>query len=156
DFDWKQLLRALIPEAVEVKLAGQVYYKIPVGKAERYELVVGLLGPDVCYYVPDGRTVVFNTEENVRRQLGRKPGDRPARPWAEEWKRIDRGLLAVILDNRNGSWSRELAARKEPGDAKAYFDNVSWITYGINAADDFVFQGLARSETEKQARKLAR
>jgi hypothetical protein len=109
----------------------------------------------MCWYVPDGRTVVFDTEEGLARLLDRKAGDAPG--WAGDFKRVERGTAAVVLDNRDGAWCRELAVGDEPELHLAPFrDHTSWVVIGVSADDDFVCDATARFDGEEMAEKTVK
>ena len=78
--------------------------------------------------------------------------DAPA--WAADFKRVNRGLAALVIDNRQGAWTRELAARdeKEPHIAP-YLDHTSWVVIGLSADDGFVCDAAARFDGEETAEK---
>jgi beta-lactamase regulating signal transducer with metallopeptidase domain len=150
DFAWAKELKELLPGLKEVR-HGDMIYQLPTDGP----LGSMLGGQSICCYVPDARTIVFDTEEHLARQLERKPGDAP--PWMADFKRVERGLGAVVLDNRNGAWSHELAARDEPEPHVAPFQgHTSWVVAGVSADDGFVCDATARFDGEEIAEKAVK
>ena len=96
DFDWAKEIKTLIPGVKEVQ-HGEVIYQLPTDGP----LAPMLRGSKMRCYVPDSRTIVFDTEERIARQVER-PTKAPA--WAADLKRVDRGVAVVVLDNQNGAW----------------------------------------------------
>jgi beta-lactamase regulating signal transducer with metallopeptidase domain len=153
-YDWKKLLDALAPGSEEIKHAGKTYYKLPKSNGMIRELA-GVTEP--AYYIPDERTIVFHDEADLRRLLGRQSGDRAERPWADAWKRVERNMAAVVLDNRNGRWTKELAARSEPEPALVpFYENANWVMFGFDGTDDFQFQAIAGCATERGGELIAK
>ncbi len=63
-------------------------------------------------------------------------------------------MAAVVFDNRNGAWARELAARDKPEPHIAPFlDHTSWVVLGVSADDGFVCDAAARFDGEETAEK---
>jgi hypothetical protein len=153
-FDWTRLLHDLVPDVVEVKHAGKVYFKIPKSKSERDALVVQFLGDKICYHMPDARTVVFRSEKDMKRLLERKPGEAPTRDWGAAWKSVEREFAAVVLDNTRGQWSEQLHARSEPVEP-VYHENCRWAVWAINGQDDFVCRAEVECGNARAARELA-
>ena len=98
DFDWAAEIKALFPGVKEIRHGDRVIYQLPTDGP----LLSIALGGKMCCYVPDSRTVVFDTEEGLGRMIDHKSADAPA--WAADFKRVERGLAAVVFDNRNGAW----------------------------------------------------
>jgi hypothetical protein len=151
DFDWAKELKDLLPAVKEVRRHGEVIYQLPTDGP----LAAMNGGIKMCCYVPDARTVVFDTEERLVQMLGRKASDVPA--WAADFRRVERGLAAVVLDNRNGAWARELAARDEPEPHIAPFQaHTSWVVVGFSADDGFVCDASARFDDVETAEKAVK
>ena len=68
----------------ESRHAGRVIYHLPT----EGPLAVMNGGVKLCFYVSDGRTVVFDTEEGLARLIDGKTPDAPA--WAADFKRVTR------------------------------------------------------------------
>ncbi len=144
DFDWAKEIKTLIPGVKEVH-HGDVIYQLPTDGP----LAPLSLGSKMCCYVPDSRTIVFDTEERIAQQVER-PAKTPA--WTADFKRVERDIAAVVLDNRNGAWAHELAARDQPEPYIAPFqDHTSWMVVGVRADEDFAFDVTARFDDEETA-----
>ena len=151
DFDWVKELKELLPGVKEARHGDHVIYQLPADGR-----LAEMNGGIMCCYVPDGRTIVFGTEEYLTRLIERKPGDAPA--WAADFKRFERGLAAaIVLDNRDGAWGRELAAGDESDpDIAPFQDHTSWLMVGFSADDDFVADASARFDGEQTAEKAVK
>jgi beta-lactamase regulating signal transducer with metallopeptidase domain len=149
DFDWGKELKALIPGVMETRHGGKVVYKLPTDGP----LAPLFGGAKPCFFTPDARTVVFDTEEGLARIIDRKSGgDAPA--WAADWKRVDRGIAAVVLDDRDGRINPELAARDNPEPSLAPFqEHTSWALVGVSTDQDFVCDAAAHFDSEEIAGK---
>jgi hypothetical protein len=153
DFDWAKELKELIPGVTEARHGGQVVYKIP--KDGSFSLSLGG-GKELWFYTPDGRTVVFATEEDLDRLFERKPGGN-APAWAADFKRIERGIAAVVIDNRNAAVSRELAARdKQEAAFVSFLTHTAWVVAGVSADKDLVCAAAAHFDGEEIASKAVK
>src|SRR5262249_40921265 len=144
-FDGKKYLQGLIADVQEVHYEGRVYYKTP-----KVSPAVAFLGVPLCAYMPDERTLVIDSEENLRRVI--KDGPRPRPSWltADHWQRVERGLLAVAINLKNPKIARYLETQKEEAPIMApLFDHVRQLVGGVDCRDDFVFRILASCETEE-------
>jgi beta-lactamase regulating signal transducer with metallopeptidase domain len=158
DFDWKRKLGDVLGEVDEVPYAGKTYYKTakpllpPMLKAQ-----LGMPGLGAfCFYLPDARTLVIDSEENLKRLLSRKKDERPKFAWDEDWKHVERGLFAMTLDTRDKGWLKD---RRKPEETMAAFEvalveNSTSLVFGANWTDRLVLQGFVRGETDKAAEKL--
>jgi beta-lactamase regulating signal transducer with metallopeptidase domain len=152
-FDWKKQVCALVPDAVEVKYRGRTYISVSKDKP----MLGMLLGIEGCCYIPDDRTLVCGSEDEICRLLDRKPGEGPAFAWADDWKRVQDGVVAVALDNSDGRLRRELRARRplEP-ELAPFCEHLRYLTFGFNGEDDFAFRALLRTDTGPGAEAVAR
>jgi BlaR1 peptidase M56 len=124
DFNWKKLLQTLVPGAEEVHYKGKTYCK--------GELNVFVRKFDLCYFIPDGRTVVLGSEKTMHHVLDRKAGRRDF-AWSHEWQRVERSLLATALDVRR---TREIL--KYPNDPifAPLYDYASSVVCGVDLMKD--------------------
>ena len=111
NFDWKVPIKMLVKpgktpgELVEVRVEQQIYYRA-TGSA--------IFGPGVLFYFPDGRTVVCSHDENnLRRRIQHGALERPEFLRGRDWPQVDRGLIAVAIDNHQhgGKWDAWTDAR---------------------------------------------
>jgi beta-lactamase regulating signal transducer with metallopeptidase domain len=150
-FDWKKHLHAAVPGTVEARHAGRAYYRLPKG-------ALPLFGVVVTYMVPDDRTVVFHHEPGAMKAWLAK-GKGPDAPWLADWKRVDRGLFAVALDNRDRRWLSERRGPEEKmsPNALAVGRGATSLVFGIDAtATGFTFQAHAGCRSRLEAKKVAR
>jgi hypothetical protein len=148
-FDWKGFLRKSCPEVVEVSHAGRVYFKAP-------RETFAFLGQGGCYFLPDDRTIVFDTEDNLRRVIEGKKDARPAHAWVENWQDVERGLLAIAVDNRGQRCAR-LSETPEPVPplVAPLRENIQSLVLGIDGEDELVCQAFASCTTEQGSQAVA-
>jgi hypothetical protein len=154
DFDWKAHVKKLAPDAEEVAYAGKTYLKLP-----RSPFLFQIANPKAafCCYVPDGRTLVFDTEANLRRTIDGKQ-ETSRHSWAEDWKRVERCDIAVGLDMQDKSW---FADRRQPEKAfdeteMLLLKNTASMAFGIAVADKITFDYLLRGCNAEKGKQLAR
>lgn len=144
DFDWKEHLKNMRPDVVEVPFEGKVYYKFPNGFPPLY-------GKDLCFTVPDSRTVVFEEEKNLRLLLSSANQPQPQPAWAEDWKRINRSLIAVAVSTSNDRWFRD---RKPSEGAKdrvlaTILAKVNSLAISVEYTDGFKLQAFTRCKSDE-------
>ena len=145
DFDWAAEIKALLPGVKEERSGDRVLYQLPTDGP----LLSISRGMKMCCYVPDRRTIVFDTPERIGKRLD---GSAPA--WAADFRRVERGLAAVVFDNRNGAWARELGAQDKPEPHVAPFqDHTAWLVVGFSGDDAFVCGASAHFDSEEAAEK---
>src|SRR5262249_58081858 len=95
-----------VPNFTEVNYLKKVYYRMtePV-EGDSRELFLQLFGPFPCFYIHDDRTLVCEAEKNVRQYLRNKNAKEEKSSWRENWKRVERSLIAVACENRNNRQS---------------------------------------------------
>lgn len=113
DFDWPKQLQAWTTDWKEHEYRGSKMYSA--------KLTMPLLGiPDQTswFYLPDGRTVVLESEENIKKLIDAK--DKPARaPWADDWKNVAGGTFAVVLPDVKGKLAKKLSPDESKDDLTA-------------------------------------
>jgi beta-lactamase regulating signal transducer with metallopeptidase domain len=157
-FDWKAQMRELLPESVEVRHAGGIYFKVDGGKSLLFRKLIAATGKpfsEFCWYIPDDRTIVFESEQHLSHLIEKGPGCGPAPVWAGSWKQVERGVLAVALDDTAGGWTRQLAARTRPDpDVKPFVDNASWMVLGIGEEGGCVLRAVTGCRSEPAGRAV--
>ncbi len=145
NFDWKTLLYAAAPGTAAVEHSGKVYHKLPD------RALPALVGPGYCYHLPDARTLVLDKEDNIRKLLERGNKPRPADAWAEDWKRVERALIAVAFDNRDRRWLTDRRQPEEdiPAPAVALFKQATTLVCGFHDTDGVFFEAGVRCDTVK-------
>jgi hypothetical protein len=164
-FDWKKLLDVAFPGTVSVQHAGKVYYHAPKGALTKGSLkaFAFLFEPyaskfELCYYIVDDRTAVFDREPYLRPWLEGKGGAKPTPAWAEDWKQVEPGLLAFALENRDCHWLDDRRQPEEdmPPALITLFRNSVSLAFGADYADGLVMQAQVRSDKEPTAMEAAR
>ena len=156
-FDWNKHLHAFLPDLEEVRHAGKVYYRIPV--KSRQLLLLPRIRPGPCLFFPDDRTVVFQSEENVRRWIEKGPDSPPPYLIADAWKEAEHALAAVALDNRDEALVRAIREKRgveqEP-DLYLLFGSEARIVVAFEGLGDFRLRGLARCDSQVKAAAMVR
>ena len=157
DFDWKTAIKSVYQKIdnldsnlVEVRFDGKVYYK------KKKSLVPNLYGPE-SFYFPDARTVVCDYEENLRRMLSRKTRTGPNIVRTADWRKIEGGLIALAMDNRDQRWKLDLST-DEPEDlpvAPLLQLPTRWVI-GVDAGGSSNLHAIATCKTDEKGRLLAR
>ena len=70
-----------------------------------------LLGPVTVmwFYLPDARTVVLESEENVKKLIDAKAKPLPAPAWADDWRPVEGGTFALALTDVKGKLAKRMA-----------------------------------------------
>jgi BlaR1 peptidase M56 len=157
DFDWKTAIKSFYKQIdkfdsdlVEVRFYGKVYYK------KTKSSVPKLYGPE-SFYFPDARTVVWDYEENLRQLLSRVTVSGPDIVRTDDWRKVDRGLIALAIDNRNQRWKLDVNT-DEPEDlpiAPLLQQASQWVI-GVDGAGSSNLHAIARCGTNEKGQLLAR
>ncbi len=152
DFDWKTLVKKVvklfpsIQELVDVRLNNQVYCT-----AKRSQIVL-------CFYFPDARTVVFSAnEEHVRRLIQQSSRERPEFLRGKDWQQVDRGLMAIAIDNSQHRWKLD-SSTDDPADlpiALLLQKASRWVA-GLDVTDVMKLRAIATCADESQGEAVAR
>lgn len=89
--DWSQLADENAPNAVEVNIAGKTYFKPRM--AEPNNAVRAF--KSFCYHQADYRTFILANEREMRELLA---NGQPETKWADAWKEMANGQIAVMQD----------------------------------------------------------
>jgi beta-lactamase regulating signal transducer with metallopeptidase domain len=149
DFDWKAQMKAFFPQAEEVHHAGGVYYRQPKSEKKPAKMA------GLCYYIPDARTMVMDGEDHLRRLIENKGKKGPPLPWLDDWRKVDRGLIAVALDPRV-ALVKDAVKAMDPEEAEILpiLENASWLAVGVEGADDAHIRAIAQCPGEPAAVKV--
>jgi beta-lactamase regulating signal transducer with metallopeptidase domain len=143
DFDWKERMRSVVPQAEEIHYRGKTYYK---GKSK-----IRALGFDMCYFIPDARTLVLQSETTIRRALdGQQGGSAFTR--SADWRRVEQGLAAVAMDVRR---AMKITKQVEP-DLAPLFENTANLVFAIDLNDRLTMRAFASCTDNKAAETLVR
>jgi hypothetical protein len=151
DFDWKGQMKEFFPAAEEIHHSGGVYYKQPKGEKSSGTL------SGVCWYIPDGRTLVMDGEDKLRRLLERTGKNGPQFAWEDSWRQVECGLCAAVLDNRSGKLKAMLEDPKDPVEKAvcSMMANVSWLVVGAGGEENGWIEGVMRCSAPEAAGKVA-
>jgi hypothetical protein len=108
DHDWKAFINALVPARTAIAFEGREYYHArpdDVKKAAFPGILRIISGQDslpdgLCFYLPDARTLVLGSEEQIRQIIHRGGPEVPDWVRAAGWEGVARGVMAVALTNR--------------------------------------------------------
>jgi beta-lactamase regulating signal transducer with metallopeptidase domain len=155
-FDWKKSLQAFFPGIEERRAGGKVYYHIPREAAGSLGLVA--IRPTSCFFLPDDRTIVFNSEDTIRDWLLKGPEAPPKYVLTDAWKEVEHSLGAVALDTRDQWLTKSVkeSDKKEQPELDLFFGTPSRWVVGLDDLDDFRLYGLVRCETTANADRIAR
>ena len=136
-FDWLAFLRQWRFEFTEAREGTRVYYKVPGQMGF-------IIDPHPAVYLPDDRTIVFDTEAMIQQLLRREKRVIPAFLTGPEWERASRGLLAVAINNQDGAFVKKIDLNR-PGDAVvlSLFKGVESLVFGVEDRDDFALRATA-------------
>jgi beta-lactamase regulating signal transducer with metallopeptidase domain len=151
EFNWKGQMKELMPDVEEVRHAGGSYFRLSASKA-RPPLPGGM-----TYYVPDSRTIVFDTDTNLRRLIERKAAQAPHAAWADAWKQVEHDLVAMADDVR----ALDVAGALDPDDPDearwaALLRNCSWVTVGLRDTSGCCVDVCAECTTADRAQNAHR
>jgi hypothetical protein len=132
DFDWLKLMRQLDPKTEEVRHDDRVYYRSHFSQLAPPKM-------SICYFMPDNRTLAFLPEKTLSAFVNGGSVQRPHFSWDEDWKRVERGLIAVAMDNRwaNGLSKEQLVSKEQlGGEAEWASLQAEWASLAQNAATE--------------------
>lgn len=145
DFDWKERMRSVVPKAEEIHYRGKTYYK---GKSKFFAL-----GLDMCYFIPDARTLVLQSETTIRRALDGQKGRSAITAFAD-WRRVEQGLVALMLDVQRAR-ATKITKEKEPNVA-VVLENTARLAFAVHFHDALTIRAFATCADDKAAEKLVR
>jgi hypothetical protein len=83
---WLAILTKNIPTIREASFGDSTYYRVQEGPTT------------ICFASPDGQTLVVAEEATLLRMLAAKPSAADRTPWADAWKAVKKGQIAVAVD----------------------------------------------------------
>jgi Zn-dependent protease with chaperone function len=153
DCDWLPLVNAIVKandprcsDLTPVNFEGQSYYtsKSPA------------IGASGSFYLPDGRTLVYCGEDQIRALIKDKNRNRQSH-WAafaatEDWNEASRGLYAIVLKNEDHRCKFDLSP-ENPDETK--FEQMlatsSRVVVGLDFVEMFGLKVTATYDTESGA-----
>jgi hypothetical protein len=135
-FDWLTYLRQWGVGFEEVREDGRVFHKA-TGSPQFW-------GPNVCLYFHDRRTLVVGELSTVRAMAARPEPTTPAYLRGPDWERAGGGVIAVAIDNHDGSFPRRYDLGR-PDDALflSLFPGVDHWVISADDADPIVLHAAA-------------
>lgn len=148
-FDWKAKLEKLAPGLQTAAYGGTTYYKVATP-------IPFFGGQPFCFFTPDDRMMVTDSEENLRRLIDRGPKARPSCLWVERWSQVEQGLMALSFDHRNPEVVRSLETEGKAEDpvARRFDELVKGSTrsvWGVDFRDPFKLRVIAECDTDAGA-----
>jgi beta-lactamase regulating signal transducer with metallopeptidase domain len=113
EFDWVRQLKAWTTDWAEHAHGG--------GKLYSAKVTVPLLGfkdQPMWFYLPDARTVVLESEANIKKLIDGR-GKPAAAPWADDWKAVAGGSFALVVPDVKGKLAKKLPAEKPESELAA-------------------------------------
>jgi hypothetical protein len=102
DFDWARQLQAWTTDWKEHAHGGAKMYS-----AKLTISVLGFVDQTAWFYMPDGRTVVIESEENIKKLIDSR--GKPAAPaWADDWKTVQNGTFAMAIPDVKGKLANKV------------------------------------------------
>ena len=142
--DWVALLRLFKMNVVEAHDGDRVYYRWKDTP----------LAPEIFFFCPDDRTLVFTGEEfpvdsekRLLKQLRRAtPPPAPAIAQGKDWDRYLQGLFLVALDNRGGRLAKSIKGDGPVdvalSEVTAPVEHTDLWALGLDDDDQIVFRGI--------------
>ncbi len=144
--DWKAVLTKSIPQLKEAKFGESTYYQIESAENIRVSS-------------PDSQTLVIAQEPMLFRILTAKPGATDRAPWAEAWKAIKKGQVALAVDVTalpNGLNPRNAGQPISPlGIVGPLFERASAYALSVDATKMIAVDGIAICNNENNAMQVA-
>jgi len=106
DFDWVKQLKEWGEDWKERTHAGIKYYSAKVSVP-----ILGFKDTTAWFYLPDPRTMVLESEDNIKKLIDAK-GKPAAAPWTDDWKAIEGGMVAVVLPDVKGKLAAQMTTDK--------------------------------------------
>lgn len=164
DIDWAKLRDQYHAKTKEHHWKGETYVSISMPP-----VIQAMLGPanaDAYFWAMDARTLVIDTERNIKALIEAKSSGRKSAPpaFAAGWSRMNKGLLTLALDCRGEHLLAWMKEEDEPGavpDPKDQYlydfcKNASHVVVGLAGEDDLQGDLWARAASPAKAEAMAR
>ena len=109
---------------------------------------------DGCFCVLDKRTLLIGTEDQVRAALKRAKGRTATPAWLDDWKRLDRGVLAVAVADIRATLADRRAAPEADEPGVTLLRSSRCLVFGVDIDTDMRWEFASRSTTEADAERL--
>jgi hypothetical protein len=138
-FDWLAFLRQWRFEFNEAREGTRVYYRVP-------GTMGNIIGRDAAVYLPDDRTIVFDTEAAIRGHLRHEKPVVPAYLSGSDWEHASRGLLALAFTNQDGAFVKQYdlgPGRPDDAVVLSLAKGVDHLVLGVDDRDDLSIRASA-------------
>jgi beta-lactamase regulating signal transducer with metallopeptidase domain len=104
--DWTKFGESIVPEPVAVESTAENangnWKLFKSGATDKPLHSYGMQNPQLCFLIPDNRTIVFGTEHEMSQVISEivgLPTHSEWKPmWSDKWQRAAKGEIAVMLD----------------------------------------------------------
>ena len=149
-FDWPAFLNQWRFGCQEAHEKGHKYYRI-TAEFKRF------LGRNPCFFLPDDRTIVFDEEDVIRRIACGEGPPAPAYFRGKEWERASRGLLAIAINNENGTFGKHYdLGRPDDAVVLSLFNGLDAWIIGVDDADAIVLHAEAACRSRDASEEISR
>lgn len=146
-FDWEKQARIWWPKMTAVRELRRAYFKV---NSKQYV-------EKMCFFLPDDRTIVMDSEANVREFINRKTVTLPGFIKGLDRDQIQRSLFMMALDNHDKRMAGILKQEggKDTVDLSRLFEHADlWALY-LEDSDAFGLKAWATCASSDQSRPLA-
>jgi hypothetical protein len=147
-FDWAGSVRKWFPKAEKAGHAGRDYFRMPCK-------MPAARGEHMGIFLPDGQTLVFGSEAQIRELLDRLQQGKPAPVPPPGWEEVSRDLIAVVIDQRTvpciqGKWPE---SPQEVKDTRTLVESVGSLAVGLTVGDQSVVKVVATARDPASAER---
>jgi hypothetical protein len=147
-FDWPAWLRRYRFELAEVRVGDRSYFKLT-------GLVSRMMGPDQCVYLPDDRTIVFDTQDEIEKLVRRGKPEVPAYLSGRDWLDASKGILAFAFHNEAGFARRYDLGRPDDVLVLQLLDGVDRWILSVDDTDAIVIRAVAACRGKDTPARIA-
>lgn len=163
--DWHKAIASIAHQVTEVSCEGRTCYKIAHKDFKNPEFfgpiaasVSGEAERSLHFYLPDDRTLVIGSEQQLRELIRQGPYATPAWAMAAGWEQVERGVFAVALTNQDQRLARicQVSPPEEvPADVSAAVARTTGLVVGIDHQGELRTDLLAGCASRKDAVAVA-
>jgi beta-lactamase regulating signal transducer with metallopeptidase domain len=147
--DWLAFFRRCGIRLTEARAGTGTFYRIANGKNLEP-------APEPCIYLPDNRTVVFESREAIEKLASSGRCEVPAYLKGKEWQNASKGILAFAFHNQPDFAKRYDLGRPDDRVVLSLLDGVdSWIL-GVDDADQIGIQAVGVTPRDDVQERIAR
>jgi hypothetical protein len=148
-FDWSNCVKKWFPKAEAAKHAGRAYFRVPVGTGDAQS--------HLAFFVPDDRTLVFETSEDELKGLLARLEKKLESPAPPGWDEVNRDLFAICHDTAAEGWLKTPDEPKRPIDRAlvTVARKSTGLALGFTPGDATRLHVVARSKDADDARAVS-